>query len=545
MNRAADPTVFAAIAELRARLAGVSVIASESCATLDHLIHAFGLTSFERDIVLFLAGLELDPSLRHALPEQEPWPTLRFALSALQDPHWSAFLPDSPLRRWRLIEMMPGPGFLDAEIRISERALHSLCGCEYLDQTFSGCMELAPILELRDPAARDIAQVWVKPGGAASVIQLSSAGDPIALAAQAVTALGSRLAIASGDAIASIADDPGLPTLWDRESALGRLCLLIDLRQSSEESGRQVATWIDRTQASTLVVGALPATKRPVVSFGVQEVQTDDLVGVAPRVRSRAAWSDIVLPEAALGALEEIARHLRHRDRVFGEWGMGGGTDRGTGAAAVFSGPSGTGKTLAAEVLANELGRELFRIDLSQMVSKYIGETEKNLGRLFDAAEQTGAVLLFDEADALFGKRSEVRDSHDRYANLEVSYLLQRMESHKGLAILTTNMKGALDPAFLRRIRFVVNFPFPDATQREEIWRRAFPAAVPTEGLDFGKLARLNVAGGNIRNIALGAAFHAAETEGPVTMRAILRSARLEAAKLERPINESEVASWV
>src|SRR3989442_107054 len=160
---------------------------------------------------------------------------------------------------------------------------------------------------------------------------------------------------------------------------------------------------------------------------------------------------------------------------------------------------------MAAEVLAGALRLDLYRIDLSSVVSKYIGETEKNLRRVFDAAEGGGAILLFDEADALFGKRSEVKDSHDRYANIEVSYLLQRMESYRGLAILTTNMKSALDAAFLRRIRFIVHFPFPDAAQRVEIWRRIFPASTPTEGLDITRLARLNITGGNIRNIALNA----------------------------------------
>src|SRR5947209_1482454 len=162
---------------------------------------------------------------------------------------------------------------------------------------------------------------------------------------------------------------------------------------------------------------------------------------------------------------------------------------------------------MAAEVLAGELHLDLYRIDLSQVVSKYIGETEKNLRRVFDAAEEGGAILLFDEADALFGKRSEVRDSHDRYANIEVSYLLQRMEAYRGLAILTTNMKSALDSAFLRRIRFIVQFPFPDATQRMEIWQRIFPASTPTEGLDMKKLARLNVTGGNMRQILRNAPF--------------------------------------
>jgi SpoVK/Ycf46/Vps4 family AAA+-type ATPase len=199
---------------------------------------------------------------------------------------------------------------------------------------------------------------------------------------------------------------------------------------------------------------------------------------------------------------------------------------------------------MAAEVLARDLRLDLYRIDLSQVVSKYIGETEKNLRRVFDAAEEGGAVLLFDEADALFGKRSEVKDSHDRYANIEVSYLLQRMESYRGLAILTTNMKSALDPAFLRRIRFVVQFPFPEALQRAEIWRRVFPAQTPTQGLEPGALARLVVAGGSIRNIALNAAFLAADAGEPIQMTHLLRAARGECTKLEKPLTDAEVGAW-
>jgi SpoVK/Ycf46/Vps4 family AAA+-type ATPase len=235
---------------------------------------------------------------------------------------------------------------------------------------------------------------------------------------------------------------------------------------------------------------------------------------------------------------------VRQRARVYETWGFAQKSNRGLGISALFAGASGTGKTLAAEVLANELNLDLYRIDLSQVVSKYIGETEKNLRRVFDAAESGGAVLLFDEADALFGKRSEVKDSHDRYANIEVSYLLQRMEAYRGLAILTTNMKSALDSAFLRRIRFIVNFPFPDAGQRAEIWRRIFPPATPTDGLDAARLARLNVAGGNIRNIALNAAFLAADAREPVRMQHLLRAAKIEYAKLEKTLSTGEVGDW-
>jgi SpoVK/Ycf46/Vps4 family AAA+-type ATPase len=245
--------------------------------------------------------------------------------------------------------------------------------------------------------------------------------------------------------------------------------------------------------------------------------------------------------------LREIAAHVRQRATVYETWGFAAKSclrANGLGISALFAGASGTGKTLAAEVLAHELRLDLYRIDLSSVVSKYIGETEKNLRRVFDAAEEGGAILLFDEADALFGKRSEVKDSHDRYANIEVSYLLQRMEAYRGLAILTTNLKSALDSAFLRRIRFVVQFPFPDATQRAEIWRRIFPHATPTDTLDLGTLARLSVAGGNIRNIALNAAFLAADEGHPVRMAQLLRAARTEYAKLEKPLTETETAGW-
>jgi hypothetical protein len=264
----------------------------------------------------------------------------------------------------------------------------------------------------------------------------------------------------------------------------------------------------------------------------------DDL---AQRIEPVATWDDLVLPEAQLRMLRQTAAQVRRRATVYQRWGFAARGTRSLGISALFAGPSGTGKTMAAEVLANELRLDLYRIDLSQVVSKYIGETEKNLRRIFDTAEDSGALLLFDEADALFGRRSEVKDSHDRYANIEVSYLLQRMEAYRGLAILTTNMKDALDPSFLRRLRFVVQFPFPDAGARAEIWRRIFPGRTPTAGLDVERLARLQVPGGNIRNIALNAAFLAAEASTSVTMAHVLNAARTEYAKLERTPSRAEL----
>ncbi|MFQ5525099.1 MAG: ATP-binding protein [Thermoanaerobaculia bacterium] len=267
----------------------------------------------------------------------------------------------------------------------------------------------------------------------------------------------------------------------------------------------------------------------------------DDL---AKRISNKATWDELVLPAEQCKTLRQIASNVRQKGQVYERWGFSEKGDRGLGVSALFAGISGTGKTMAAEVLATDLALDLYRIDLSSVVSKYIGETEKNLARVFDAAEEGSVILLFDEADALFGKRSEIKDSHDRYANVEVSYLLQRMESYRGLAILTTNMRDSLDAAFLRRLRFIVEFPFPRADERAEIWQRTFPPQTETEGLDIAKLARLSVAGGSIRNIALGAAFLAAEAGEPVRMEHLLEAAKSDFAKVRKPFPDSEVRDW-
>jgi ATP-dependent 26S proteasome regulatory subunit len=261
---------------------------------------------------------------------------------------------------------------------------------------------------------------------------------------------------------------------------------------------------------------------------------------LAQRIEPKATWDDIVLPHAEVQLLRQIADQVGHCHTVYDRWGFRQKMNRGLGVNALFAGESGTGKTMAAEVIANDLRLNLYRIDLSAVVSKYIGETEKNLRRLFDAAEDGGAILFFDEADALFGKRSEVKDSHDRYANIEVNYLLQRMESYRGLAIMATNMKSALDSAFLRRLRFIVSFRFPGIEERKTIWQKAFPEQTPKAGLELDRLARLNLAGGNIQTIALNATFLAARANSPVTMPHILEAARAEFRKLERPINETD-----
>lgn len=306
-----------------------------------------------------------------------------------------------------------------------------------------------------------------------------------------------------------------------------------------------------RLSAKTIVAtGAMAAAEKNPIGpkelwNACRSLARPRLEDLAERIVPAAQWDDLVLPEAQKAILRQLAAQVRYRLKVYETWGFSDKGQRGLGVSALFAGASGTGKTLAAEVVAGELGLDLYRIDLSAVVSKYIGETEKNLKQVFDAAEDGGVLLLFDEADALFGKRAEVKDSHDRYANIEVGYLLQRMEAYQGLAILTTNLKASLDKAFQRRLRFSVNFPFPDPVLREAIWSRIFPAKTPTSGFDPKRLAQLNVAGGNIRNIALNAAFLAAAEEKPVQMAHLLAAARLEAQKIERPLADSEIRGWV
>ena len=278
----------------------------------------------------------------------------------------------------------------------------------------------------------------------------------------------------------------------------------------------------------------------PQIWKACRQLTQPQLDQLAQRLEPTATWDDLVLSDEAISLLRQVAGQVRNRFRVYEDWGYAERMTRGLGISALFAGESGTGKTMAAEVIANELDLALYRIDLSAVVSKYIGETEKNLRRLFDAAEQGGAILLFDEADALFGKRSEVKDSHDRYANIEINYLLQRMEAFSGLAILATNMKSALDNAFMRRLRFIVNFAYPGPAERRRMWARALPAHVPHEALDFERLAKLGLSGGNIHSIALNAAFAAAGGAGTVSMPLLMNAVRTELRKLDKPVNEAE-----
>jgi ATPase family associated with various cellular activities (AAA)/Winged helix domain, variant len=576
---------------------------------LETLCKLFGLSPFERAVLIMCAGMELDSKFagvcgRANGDPHRDYPTFGLALAALPEEHWSALTPDAPLRRWRLIELQPGPDLTQSRLRIDERVLNFLTGVTHLDERLVGVVEPVPaptdLVNSQRAVAEGIVAVLCNPADAGlPIVQLcgNDASAKRVVAAAACAAVGLNLHVLAAEVLPNDARElETLLRLWEREAALATSALLVecdelenllapvrfierargvlfvasrerlrlrhrtsanfDIRKPTSEEQQalwknagvngqleQLTTQFDLSGSS--IRAAAAQSKSPEELWSACRSQARPrLDNLAQRIEIRATWDEIVLPAPQLAMLREIAAHVRQRAKVYETWGFGQKCARGLGISALFAGASGTGKTLAAEVLANELRLDLYRIDLSQVVSKYIGETEKNLRRVFDAAEEGGAILLFDEADALFGKRSEVKDSHDRYANIEISYLLQRMEAYRGLAILTTNMKDALDPAFLRRIRFIVQFPFPDAAERIEIWRRMFPPKTPVNELDMAKLAKLHVAGGNIRNIALNAAFLAADANEPVRMNHLLRAARTEYAKIEKPLTEAEIGGW-
>jgi len=270
------------------------------------------------------------------------------------------------------------------------------------------------------------------------------------------------------------------------------------------------------------------------------------LVTLAQKITPHYKWDDIVLPSDRLEQLKEICNYVKYRSLVYDEWGFDSKLSMGKGLNALFAGPSGTGKTMAAEIMAGELGLDLYKIDLSSVVSKYIGETEKNLARIFAEAETSNSILFFDEADALFGRRSEVRDSHDRYANIEISYLLQKMEEYVGVVILATNFRRNMDDAFVRRMHFTIEFPFPNENDRRRIWKRIWPDDMPrSPELDLDFMAgRFEVAGGSIRNIALAAAFLAADDGRVVNISHLIRATQREYQKMGKVMMGDEFGEY-
>ncbi|MFO0943674.1 MAG: ATP-binding protein [Pirellulales bacterium] len=280
------------------------------------------------------------------------------------------------------------------------------------------------------------------------------------------------------------------------------------------------------------------------------ELSRPKLKDLAQRIEQKSTWDDLILGDEPRKLLYQIVDQVRYRYRVYDEWGVADRLNRGLGISVLFAGESGTGKTMTAEIIAGELGLDLYRVDLSAVVNKYIGETEKHLRRLFDEFETCGAILFFDECDALFGKRSEVKDSHDRYANIEINYLLQRLETYRGVAILATNNRSAIDTAFLRRLRFIVNFENPELSERKMIWARHLgtetqkhtTSSIPLDVLDLDRLAQFPLTGGNIQSVVMNAAFRAASRNSAprLKMQDLLKAVRDEYIKLDRPINESQ-----
>ncbi len=601
--------------------------ASEGTATgsptaIDALTEIFELSAFERELLLLLAGVEMDSALAARVAELTEAPrsavTFSLAMATLGSPHWSALAATSPLRKWRLITLEAGHGLTTAPLRIEERVLHYLAGTNRIDVRLEDVLFRKAPPEWMDEEHFRLGQEIVHGleaiEGAAGVVHLCGDDD---LGQEGVASLiahrsGRQLyVLRHEDTPAASADLEQFLHLWMREQRMLPAMLLLQWgRETPSTAAKQLAERVP----GVLMIASREAVRlhRAVTSYGVDKpapagqlrlwqdalgpaaqtaeaelgelaqqfrLSAETIVSIAgategaepaeaealgtrlwracrahsrprlellaERIEPKAKWHDLVLPEAQMLVLRQLAAQSRNRMTVYETWGFAANGRRGLGLSALFAGPSGTGKTLAAEVLAADLKLDLYRVDLSAVVSKYIGETEKNLKQVFDAADAGGCLLLFDEADALFGKRSEVKDSHDRYANIEVSYLLQRMESFLGLAILTTNLKSSLDKSFQRRLRFTVDFPFPDAMQRQEIWARVFPPQTPTTGLEFGRLSALNMTGGNIKNIALNAAFLAADAKAPVAMTHILQAAQLEAIKTERPIAEMETRGWV
>jgi len=593
---------------------------------LTQLCESFGLSPFERQLLLLCAGVELEAdfaslcAVAHGDP-QRAYPSFGLALSLFAEPSWQALMPQETLRYWHFVSLGQGTSINLSPLKISESVLFYLLGMRCIDEQLEAFIKplthsIFPV-DSHQKLSESIAKTWAKLHAKTPFPLLHLQGD------DAINSRGVALSFCEYLGLQAYTLNTNmLPTdlnelevlcrLLERESILRNLVYLFEYDTLRNNTNKQaILLLLERLSTLGIVISQEPLLEisRYILCKTIGRPSDDELLavwqknlndtsplqleelkkinahfnldtsqihhichefneitpledslttvwqlccqqvqprleGLVQRVEPKANWEDLVLPETQLQMLHMIAMHVSLRQKVYGQWGFANKYSRGLGISALFYGPSGTGKTLAAEILAHRLAVDLYHIDLSSIVSKYIGETEKNLKKIFNAAEQSGAVLLFDEADALFGKRSDVKDSHDRYANIEVSYLLQRIEAYKGLVILTSNLKSAIDIAFIRRIRFFVSFPFPDREHRAKIWERVFPDEVPTQDLVINNLASLNLVGGHIYNIALNAAFIAAGDNEPVQMKHLLHAAQCEYTKLEKPLTDAEVEGW-
>jgi ATPase family associated with various cellular activities (AAA) len=603
------------------------------------LAERFGLSTFERNVLLLCVAMEFDtrvPALCAQAQEDASrrHPTFALALALFPEAAtWDSLSPERPLRHYHLVDIhQPGPQpLITSALCVDEWVVNYIKGSNYLDDRLAHFLVPLEVAEAEiglPPSHRKVVETIVHSLEHAPhterlpVIQLLGVDSPSKrlVAWHAAAALGLHLYRMPAALLPQQAAElETLVRLWHRQAVMMPVCLYLDAGDAASAGGQSESqsqppvnrflargggvvfldtreAWPRLDRASLIQDVSKPTTAEQQSAWAsalgeaahdnperlssqfnlnlteIQQIAKKTLAeaaaagegGFAPesfseqiwdycltvtrprldalahRLEPKAKWKDIVLPESEIELLHHITNQVRQRNKVYDEWGFRRKMSYGLSVNALFTGESGTGKTMAAEVIANELRLNLYRIDLSAVVSKYIGETEKNLARLFDLAEDGGMMLFFDEADAIFGKRSEVKDAHDRYANIEINYLLQRMESYRGLAILATNMKSALDTAFMRRLRFIVNFPTPGLTERKLIWQKSFPPEVPLKDLDYDYLARFNFAGGSIHSVALNASFLAAQSGTLVTMPLVLQATRLEYIKRGWPFSEAD-----
>jgi hypothetical protein len=569
-------------------------MAGTPCA-LDRLSQLFELAPFDEDVLLVALAFAHDGSfgVRFAAAQGRagacpPTPhllaLLLFNSHALPAAALQRLAGTAPLRRFALLAAdAPGtPGSGDG-LTLPPRLHAALCGIDDGDPGLDGIISRRAAVPLPDrmaalatrlaaAAGTPLRLQVIGPGSSGRTALATAIFDRIGLGTlHTAAALPPACAAAAGrDAIidqcglvvdlattapataAQLDALPSVPLILVAETATPALPHIAIARLAPMDAAERAALWQaslpgvapDEARAAAeqfgLGPGAIAAIARQPGLSGrglwaaCRDLGAHDLEALTTRITPRRSWDDIVLADATRAELAVLVEQVRQRPLVHGDWGYGRILGRAAGISALFAGPSGTGKTLAAEVVAEALQLDLNIVDLSQVTSKYIGETEKNLRRIFDAAEAGGAVLFFDEADALFGKRSDVKDSHDRYANAEVSYLLQRIESYGGLAILATNLKAHLDTAFLRRLRMIIDFPLPDVATRRMLWQRALPGSAPCRDIDLAELARLDLTGGNITTIAANAAARAAMDGGIITMPHLRSAIAAEFRKLDR-----------
>lgn len=599
---------------------------------IERLCRLFHLSDFERQLVLFSAGIQLDKTFGDICCElrgdkSKPWLSFDLALRLFNEGNWAPFNTQSTLRYWQIIEPEDLKSPTVCPIHLDQSILNYLIGHPVSDPQLEPYLLPLPSTDNLIDSHRVLADYIISTLGHSA----ASANKPVfllngkeleakpAITRYATTRMGMQLYRIDVEMLPRDTKElHGMFKRLERDAVLYGCAFLFDgeIDENQSEQLKSLLYLLKRLSATCFVSAdkSLTGLHKETVKLEINRPQYNeqkklwqavipikekDLTGHLPRLldqfdlgeaqianignqflterevnqggdfeklwslcrqqsrhklKSLARviepasqiinWESLILAEDQMQVLHSIVDQVKQRHRVYQEWGFAEKSAFGLGISALFAGVSGTGKTLAARVMASELDLDIYHIDLSAIVSKYIGETEKNLEQIFSTAENSGAILLFDEADALFGKRSQVNDSKDRYANMEVSYLLQRMESYKGLSILTTNYKNNMDDAFVRRLRFIVQFPFPQAFERAGIWRSIFPEATPLNGLDYEKLARLEIPGGIIRSIAVNAAFHAASEDRNLEMKHILKATREEYNKSEKTLMPELVADW-